>query len=259
MAASHLIRLGKLKGESGVLVALKHNKRTLQKERGAGANIDVTKTSLNYSLASEATPEAIALHAKVQMLKAGIENPRKDCVRAVEILFSLPIDRHTQDTKPFFTDCLNWIKQTFAGELLSFDVHLDESAPHAHALILPLINGKMQGRDMVGNTGNLMRLINKFHADVAGHYGLSRSDKKRLSNMDKQTIVKLVLTHLKSDPAMQSCVWACFRDDIHKDPMKYAQVLSIGVLAKNKPKPKTFVQIMTSIGKGNKSPIGNYA
>ena len=253
MAASHLIRLGKLKGESGVLVALKHNKRTLQKERGAGANIDVTKTSLNYSLASEATPEAIALHAKVQMLKAGIENPRKDCVRAVEILFSLPIDRHTQDTKPFFTDCLNWIKQTFAGELLSFDVHLDESAPHAHAVILPLIDGKMQGRDMVGNTGNLMRLINKFHADVAGHFGLSRSDKKRLSNMDKQTIEKLVLTRLSNDPARLSSVWACLRDAIHNDPIPYAQMLSIKQPLATKGKNKSFVAIMTSKGKGKAS------
>lgn len=250
MAASHLIRLGKIKGENGVLVALKHNKRTLQNERAASANIDVTRTSLNYSLASDAAPEQIALHAKVQMLKAGIEKPRKDQVRAVEIVFSLPIDKHQQDTRPFFNECCEWAKQAFAGELLSFDVHLDESAPHAHAVILPLIDGKMQGRDMVGSTGNLMRLINKFHADVARHFGLSRSDNKRLSNLDKQTIEKLVLTRLSNDPAMQSSVWACLRDAIHNDPMPYAQMLSIKPpLAKQK-KHKSFVAIMTSKGKG---------
>ena len=250
MAASHLIRLGKIKGENGVLVALKHNKRTLQSERGASANIDATRTSLNYSLASDATPEQIALHAKVQMLKAGIEKPRKDQVRAVEIIFSLPIDQQQQDTRPFFNECCEWIRQAFGGELLSFDVHLDESAPHAHAVILPLIDGKMQGRDMVGSTGNLMRLINKFHADVARHFGLSRSDKKRLSNMDKQTIEKLVLTRLSNDPAMQSSVWACLRDAIHNDPLPYAQMLSIKPpLAKQK-KHKSFVVIMTSKGKG---------
>ena len=38
MAASHLLRLGTVKGKNGVLNALKHNKRTLQAERGAGAN-----------------------------------------------------------------------------------------------------------------------------------------------------------------------------------------------------------------------------
>ncbi|MDI1361509.1 plasmid recombination protein [Methylotenera sp.] len=247
MAASHLIRLGKIKGENGVLVALKHNKRTLQNERGASANIDATRTSLNYSLSSKDKPETIARHAKSQMILAGIENPRKDQVKAVEVIFSLPIDRHQQDTEQFFIDCFNWVKQNFSGELLAFDIHLDEAAPHAHALILPLIDGKMQGRDMVGSTGNLMRLINKFHADIARHYGLSRSDKKRLSNMDKQSLEKLVLTRLSNDPARQSSVWACLRDAIHDDPLPYAQMLSI------KPPQatnKSFVAIMTSKGKG---------
>lgn len=251
MASSHLIRLGKLKGENGVLVALKHNKRTLQNERGAGANIDVTKSSFNYSLTGGDTPEVIALHAKVQMLKAGIEKPRKDCVRAVEVLFSLPIDRHGQNTRPFFTDCLNWIKQTFAGELLAFDVHLDESAPHAHAIILPLIDGKMQGRDMVGSTGNLMRMINKFHADVARHYGLSKGDRARLTNADKQTLEKQVLARLRGDSVMLSGVWACVRDAIHNDPLPFAQLLSITAPEKPSAKHKSFVQIMTSKGKGS--------
>lgn len=261
MAASHLIRLGKIKGKNGVLEALKHNKRTLQAERGAGANIDTARTSFNYSLASIAnTPEAIATRAKVLMIEAGIDAPRKNAVMAVEVIFSLPIDRHSQDTKPFFTDCFIWVKQAFAGALLSFDVHLDESAPHAHAVILPLIDCKMQGSDMVGNTGNLKRLINLFHREVAGRYGLSRSDSKRLSHVDKQTMSQQVLMLLKSDPAMQSCVWACFRDAIHKDPLSFAQALGIAAPAKRQTKTKSFIEIMTSKGKGKpKNPIGNYA
>ena len=250
MASSHLLRLGTIKGKHGVLVAMKHNKRTLQNERGASANIDATRTPLNYSIASENTPEAIAMHAKMQMLKANIE-PRKNQVMAVEIIFSLPINRHSQDTKPLFTACYGWVKETFAGELLSFDVHLDESAPHAHAVILPLIDGKMQGRKLMGDRGNLMRLINKFHAEVASHYGLNRSDRARLSIADKQTLERLVLTRLKTDAAMQSSVWACFRDAIHNDPLPYAQMLSIQLPQTAKDKSKTFVQIMTSKGKGS--------
>jgi hypothetical protein len=249
MAASHLFRLGTIKGKNGVLAALQHNKRTLQAIRGANANIDVTRTSLNYSIASDHTPEAIAMHAKMQMLKANIE-PRINQVMAVEIVVSLPIDRHDQDTKPFFNDCYEWIKKTFACELLAFDVHLDESAPHAHAVILPLIDGKMQGHKLMGDKGNLMRLINEFHADVARHHGLSRSNRTRLTNADKKTLEKLVLTHLKSDAAMQSSVWACFRDAIHKDPLPFAQMLSIQLPPATCAKGKSFVTIMTSKGKG---------
>lgn len=93
-------------------------------------------------------------------------------------------------------------------------------------MLLPLIDGKMQGHKLMGDRGNLMRLINKFHVEVARYYGLSRSDRKRLNNADKQTLEKLVLTQLKTDAAMQSSVWACLRDAIHNDPLPFAQTLS---------------------------------
>lgn len=250
MAASHLIRLGTIKGKSGVIEALKHNKRTLQVERGAGANIDVTRTPLNYCLTDPATPEAIAMHAKVQMVKADIDVPRINQVMAVEILFSLPTQWHSYDTQPFFTDCLVWLKQTFAGELLSFDVHLDESAPHAHAILLPLIEGKMQGNKLIGGKGNLMRIINLFYSEIAYRYGLAKSTRRRLSAKDKQSIERQVLTRLKSDSVMQSSVWQCVRDAIHKDPMPYAQMLSIEP-DKTLHKAKSFVDHKRSKGKGS--------
>jgi Plasmid recombination enzyme len=250
MAASHLIRLGAIKSKNGILEALKHNKRTLQVERGAGANIDVTRTPLNYCLTDPATPEATATHAKVQMVKAGIDVPRKNQVMAVEVLFSLPIDRRQQDTKPFFADCLAWVKQSFAGELLSFDIHLDESAPHAHAIILPLIAGKMQGNSLIGGKGNLMRLINLFYNEVATRYGLAKASRKRLSAKDKQSIERQVLTRLKADAAMQSSVWPCVRDAIHKDPLPWAQMLSIEP-DKTLHKTKSFVDHKRSKGKGS--------
>lgn len=251
MAASHLLRLGTIKGKSGVLDALKHNKRTLQNERGSSANIDVSRASLNYSLTESDTPENIALNAKVLMLKTGIETPRINQVMAVEVVFSLPIERHEQDTAPFFADSKDWLLKTFAGELLSFDVHLDESAPHAHAVILPLIDGKMQGSKLMGGKGNLMRLINLFHKEVAHKYGLSKSDRKRLNAMDKQKLERLVLSRLRGDAALQSSVWACFRNAIHNDPLPYAQMLSISLDKTATKTSKSFVDIKRSKGRGS--------
>ncbi|HYD90792.1 MAG TPA: plasmid recombination protein [Flavobacterium sp.] len=250
MASSHLIRLGAIKGKQGVLDALKHNKRELQSERGASANIDVNRTPLNYPLAGNDSPANIATYAKVQMLKAGIETPRKNGVMAVEVIFSLPINRHSQDTKPFFMDCYEWVNKTFAGELLSFDVHLDEAAPHAHAVILPLIDGKMKGSELIGGKGNLLRLINLFHADIARHYGLSRPDRKRLTVSDRETLERNVLRRLRADNVMQSSVWPIVRDLIHKDPLPFAQLLSIQAGPAKQVSSKSFVQIMTSQGKG---------
>ena len=115
MAASHIFRIGSINGKNGVLVALKHNKRELQAERGADAHIDVAKTPLNYCLAGDDTPSKIAIHAKVQMLQAGIETPRKNGVMAVEVLFSLPIDRHQQDSKTVLCRLFGMVKQNICG------------------------------------------------------------------------------------------------------------------------------------------------
>ena len=249
MAASHIFRLAAMKGKSVILDALKHNKRTLQAERGAGANIDASKSHLNYSLTGSDTPEKIATDAKVQMVKAGIDKPRSNQVMGVEVLFSLPIDRHSHDTRQFFKDCFDWVKLSFKGELLSFDIHLDESAPHAHAVILPLVDGKMQGSKMIGNKGNLMRLINKFHTEVARHHGLSRNKSKQLSTKDKYSLSKLILIKLKTDPVMKSSIYPCVRDLIVKDPLPFAQTLSIAPTAK-KISVKSFVDHKRSKGKG---------
>jgi hypothetical protein len=250
MAASHIIRLDTMTGKSVILEALKHNKRTLQAERGASANIEATKSHLNYSLTGNDTPEAIDRKAKVLITTAGIDKLRINQVMGVEILFSLPINWHSQDTKQFFTDCFEWVKLTFDGELLSFDVHLDESAPHAHAVILPLVNGKMKGSEMMGGKANLKRLINKFHTDVAKHHGLSRNVSKRLSESDKQSLSKEVLKELKTDSVMHSSIYPCVRDLIVKDPLPFAQMLSIETPKRNG-MIKSFVDIKRSRGRGS--------
>jgi len=227
MASSHFFRLGKIsnkKGKDVIQNALAHNMRTMPSQ----PHIDKSKSHLNYVLAGGGTPATIARHAKAQMVTAGIDKPRKNGVMAVEVIYSLPIDRHSQNTRPFFLDCLDWTKKTFAGELLSFVVHLDESAPHAHALILPLINGRMQGSDMVGGKGNLYRLINLFHLEVGNRYGLSKNKKGRLTSKDKAFMERYVLAiyEARNDPSMQSTGWSQIRDAIHQDPLPFFQALS---------------------------------
>lgn len=250
MAGSYLFRMGTIKGKHGILIAMKHNKRTLQNERGANANIDACKSHLNYCLAGDSQPEIVNTNAKVKLVQAGIETPRKNAVMAVEIIFSLPVNRHQQNIKPFFVDCLGWVQRNLAGELLAFDVHLDESAPHAHAVILPLIDGKLQGNKLMGNTGNLARLRNLFYNEVALKYGLGRNNKK-LNSLQKLDLERRVLMAIKADPVMRSSVWACVRDAIHNDPLPFAQTLSISHETTQQGKIKSFIDYKRSRGHGS--------
>lgn len=254
MAASQLFKIESVNSKkTKLLVALKHNKRTQQAERGALANIDATRSHLNYSLTGSQTPEQIDLQAKVQMLTAGIDiqKQRKNAVVAVEIVFSLPIDRHAQDTTQFFSDCYAWVKLNNPCELLSFDVHLDEAAPHAHALILPIIDNRLQGDKLKGNRDNITRLSDLFYDEVGKPHGLSKGTKARLSAADKQILVKIILTRLKPDAAMRSVVWDCIRDLIVQYPAAFADRLSIELLPATGVKIKSFVDHKRSQGKGS--------
>ena len=245
MASSHLMRMGKVKGSGSVQAALKHNKRFTQHERKGTQHIIPTRSHLNYNLVGDSSPKEIADYARAQMKKAGIDKPRANAVLAVEIIFSLPVDRHNQDTKPFFVDCCCWVRNNFAGELLSFDVHLDEAAPHAHALILPLVNGKMQGSEMVGKRSNLHRLHDLFHKEVGINHDLRRNASSRLSESDCADLAKLVIAELESDPQKG---WSVFRDWIKKDPQPLAQLLSIEIPKRQL--EKHFVDIARSRGRG---------
>ncbi len=248
MATSHLLRVAKLKGAGKILAASRHNKRVIQAEKGADSHIDAPRSHLNYSLVGFDTPEAVANHAKNLMADAGIGNLRKDAVLAIEVLFSLPTNTNI-NTLNFFIDCCEWLPIHFGGVLLSFDVHHDEAAPHAHALILPLVDGVMAGSDLVGHRTRLRVLQDSFHINVARKYGLTKPMRK-LAGEAKDKTAKLVLDFIKSDSIMKSSLFQLVRDDIVRSPEKYADYLNIEKATPNK-KQRDFVTIMTSKGKGS--------
>lgn len=258
MASSHLFRIGSVKAKNPIQVALEHNKRS--PKNSYGSNIDVSRINLNYSLHNDNTPDEITRHARRRIFEAGIVRLRKNAVMVVEIIFSLPISHHQRDTRPFFNDCYEWVKRTFDGELLSFDVHLDEAAPHAHALILPLIDGKMQGSKLKGNRQNLLRLNKLFSEEVAINHGLYHTTNKRLSSADLKAIKQKIYLRLKSDAAMLSTVWPCIRDAIEKDPLPFAEALSIYTPASVRVIDKPLNKILASDRNGKEiNPIANYA
>lgn len=264
MKAAAFFRLGKLSGGKGhVLVAGRHNKRETQGEQGATSRIDVTRSHLNYCVRGEATAQAVANKAQQLMAAAGIDKLRKDAVRAIELLFSLP--RSTAiDTYSYFDDCVAWAAQRFGDEnILTADTHLDEGAPHCHVLVLPLRNGRMVGSALVGGRAALKATVDDFHANVASRYGLPRGG-SRLRSGQKQLLAQTVTKRLSaiSDPATESSVWPQLREAIESDPEPFALALNIQVEpSPTKTKPdKAFVEIMTGTGRrtaeDRKKPIG---
>jgi hypothetical protein len=256
-----------LSGNSKLLAAARHNKRAIQKELGAAGHIDATKMHLNYALLGDATPEAVAAKAKSILQSLGITKLRKNAVSAIEIVCSLPA-RAQIDHRAYFADCQGWAAGQFgADNLLSVDVHLDEAAPHCHILLLPLLDGRMRGSDMMGNRQALQARQTSFYEQVSQRYGLLKPQSTRLSPEAKQGAISAVLAHLRTsnDAVLKSAAWPLVRDLIDYEPMRWAECLSLEVDCSPKPKKlRTLTQIFTSKGKGAqkekpayKTPIGN--
>lgn len=266
MAAGSILRVAKLKGASKLRAAAAHNLRAAQAERGARSHIDGNRTVLNAHLAGPDDSASVVALAGNRMKAAGIVKPRKNAVLAVEFLVSLPVDSVIANEGAFFSAAMTWLAERFGGadNILSADIHRDESAPHMHLLLLPLIGGRMVGSDAVGGIAELRDMQDGFFRDVCAHHGLKRYP-RQLQGKLKMEAATAILRELdrRQDPSLRSVLWPLIRDHIAAAPAKFAELL--GIPTNHTPKSKrqrTMTDIFISPGKGPKrepstrNPIG---
>lgn len=250
------LRLKKLTGRDIVRAAAKHNLREIQAEIGAGSHIDSARISLNQVIEGAVTAAGVATYAEHLRQDAGVGKLRKDAVQAVEIIVSLPA-ASTIDHITFFSDVLSWVRRFFNVPVLSAVVHFDESAPHCHVLLLPLIEGRMVGSDLVGNRTRLQRMQTNFFEQVGHVYGLARPmAQRRLSSTTREKAASMVLSAIQANPELLDVrdVESALLEIIKRDPGPLLAALKLKI-----PSPttsaKSFVAIMTKPCKPEK-PIG---
>lgn len=245
--------LGKLKGKNILLIAARHNKRTNQSEISKSEKINPSLSHLNESFMGGKTPEEVAELAKSIMEKNGINKLRKDAVLGIECLISIPTN-HSINELDFFQLCANWIKNYFGCHVLSADIHRDESCPHCHILLLPLVEGRMVGSSLMGNKKNLAKIQESFYQEVAKNFGFQRPPKKINAAQSKKVAAE-VLNHLVStqDPSTKSKFWPSIVEAIYKFPIGFANALEIQFKSYPKRPQRTMTQIFTSKGKGKKN------
>lgn len=244
-------RMKKLKGQGIIKRAARHNRREIQAELGGTENIDPNLTSQNEILCGPPAADEVPQLARRLMAEAGVSITRHDAVHAVELVFSLPLNIAFED-RLYFVDCVMWVAQWFggAGNILSADIHRDESQIHCHVLVLPILNGKLNGGKMFGHKPRLMALRDDFHDQVASRYGLKKAP-ARLTGAAKSVVSSMVLGKLNdaADPALKSGIWLTIRDAIEADPTRFAHAMGLQIPAPSR-STKTMAQIFTSKGKG---------
>lgn len=255
-AGRQYLSVKKLTGRDIVRVATRHNLRELQAELGAGSHIDHTRIGLNQVLAGPDTAAGVAADAEGLMRDAGLGNLRRDAVRGVEIIVSLPASSAIDPTA-FFSDALAWVRRFFSVPVLSAVVHRDEAAPHCHVLLLPLVNGRMVGSDLVGNKTRLQAMQASFFEEVGHRYGLTRPKaQRRLNQATRDKAASLIVTAIQGSPELleREDIESALLDSIRRDPAPLLTALGLTMPLPAKRK-ETFAGIMTKPCKPEK-PIG---
>lgn len=253
------LRMQGLQGRSIILVAAKHNHREILAELGGiQSGIDPTKTALNRVLRGESTAAGVAGEAQHLMSAAGVKKLRKDALRGVEVVFSLP-PSSSIDADAFFEDAVQWAEQWFSVPILSAVVHNDEAAPHCHVILLPLVDGGMRGSALMGNRSKLLGMQADFHAKVGKNYGLFRqSSPLFLSHAVRAQAIDAAFDMLEANSGLHSTVLRALLTPHLKNPAPLLEALGIAiptVSAKAKSKD-SFVAIMTRPCKVDRKKVG---
>lgn len=242
--ACYALSIKRLYGPHIVKAAAKHNLREIAAEIGCDGHIDAARIPDNFSLRGPATAEEVACLARTLMGSAGIAKLRKTAVMALELLFTLPATTNIDPSK-YFEDATLWAETYFKVPVLSSVVHLDESAPHCHVLLLPLVNSKMNGSDLHGGKAKLSAMQAAFHEKVAAGYGFSRqAPQKRHSVAVRAAAMQLAFERLQTKSGLADSVIEAILKPHAKNPEPLLTALNI-VMPKPTVRTKSFVEIMT--------------
>lgn len=164
------------RGRNGIAIAAWHNLREYKSNHGRPDNIDTSKTYLNIILRGAENIAGVVDEAEHLMRQAKVKMPlRKNGARGVELIFSLPPLSGINESA-FFTDCVDWTERYYNVHILSAVIHNDETAPHLHVILLPLVNGKMNGSALIGGRAKLRSMKASFFDQVGRRYGLNHGN-----------------------------------------------------------------------------------
>lgn len=178
-----ILRTAKLKTAGNIGGASMHNTRALEEQ---GSNADPARAGLNrYSKNKNAND---AVKARIDEIYQGTgKKPRKNAVPAIEVLVTASPDffeqfapgwekGKSQDKIGVWGQAqIEFIKKEFAGKvnIAQWALHLDESTPHMHFIVVPEKEGKLNCREYLGGRDKLGKLQDRYAAEM-GKFGLER-------------------------------------------------------------------------------------
>ncbi len=169
-----VFRFKKIKTITGVVGSVAHNERTAHPENAdPSRGIDV--------LISAGPDPAIAFAKKLE----GIWR-RKDAVLAVEAVLSASPEYFASDqgkieygkwnmekVESFRSAGVDFFKKEFGDKIISLSFHLDEATPHFQCVFVPIVDGKLNAKSVMGDRIKMREWQDKAAAAVQ-HLGIER-------------------------------------------------------------------------------------
>jgi hypothetical protein len=225
--------------------AARHNLREIGAERGRSFHPALAGQNRIFSGPSAA--DEVSARADSLLAQAGIRTLRKDAVRAIEIIVSLPESTSVALQDQVFSDTVVWAQRYFGAPLLSAVAHRDESMPHCHLLILPLVDGRMIGSKLVGYKGKLRAMLQDFDNKVGEPNGLTAP--VPLSPALRRNLLAQAHAVLQTNSGLQDNVLAVLLQPHEPNPLPLMKVLRLST-AQPSGGFAQFIKIMTKpVGK----------
>lgn len=124
-------------------------------------NIDPSRTHLNYNLrphdVAQVVRDSIATHEQT----AG-RQIRSDANVLCDWVVTQPPEVKPEDSRRFFECVATFLEGRYGKEnVLGAYVHMDETTPHMHAPVLPMLDGKLQASKVIDRAD-----LRSFHGDL---------------------------------------------------------------------------------------------
>lgn len=178
-----IMRFEKIKTQVSMTKSYNHNYRRFTKENANNfSNVDLSKIHLDKELIPDypGYDYSVAWQKRYDDMEFYKNNTlRKDAVRALEFMMTFSADMTGKvDVDEWARINIIFIQEVFGREnVASVRLHLDESVPHLHIIVWPIVNDKRGERfcadHYIGDSIILRQLQSKYAADMEP-FGLCR-------------------------------------------------------------------------------------
>lgn len=155
----------------------RENERDENYKSTRNPQIDKSKTSLNYHTMPYEKKYLAFIDERIKQLSPK-RKIKDDAVLITSFILGSDkefFDRITaEQQKQFFSDCTDFFSERYGKEnVVSAVVHLDESTPHLHFNLMPVIGGRLCAKELFDRTA-LRELQTDFYEAVGKKYELER-------------------------------------------------------------------------------------